>query len=78
MARYAKKLSLNMGPHLLGIFVYGGVYPVSVVDLGNAFEAEFGTNANLHAWSLVGDAPLTCTCLKDPKFRRDGTDSEDP
>ena len=78
MARYAKKLSLNMGPHLVGLLVYGGVYPVSGVELGNAFEAAFGTDANLHAWGLIGAAPLTRAYLKDPRVCHNGTDSEDP
>ena len=77
MDRYAKKISLNMGPHLVGILVYGGVDPVSGVELGNAFESAFVTNANLHAWGLIGAAPLTRACLKEPQVFHDGTDSED-
>ena len=78
MAWYAKKISLNMSPHLVGLLVDGGLDTVSGAELGNAFEAAFGTNANLHEWGLIGAAPLTCVCVKDPQFRYDGTDSEDP
>ena len=52
--------------------------PFSGVELGNAFESAFGTDANLHSWGLVGVAPLACACLKDPKFRHNGINSEDP
>ena len=67
-----------MGPHLVGLFVYGGVDPVSGVELGDAFEAAFGTDSNLHAWGFIGAAPLTCARLKDPQVCHDRTDGEDP
>ena len=78
MSRYVKELSLNMGQHLVGLLVYGGGDTFSGVEIGNAFESEFGTDANLHTWGLIGAAPITCVCVKDPQFRHDGTDSEDP
>ena len=78
VARYAENLSLNMGPHSVGLLVHGGVDTVFGVDLGNEFEAAFGIDTNFHAWGLTCAAPLNSACLKYPKVCHNGTDSEDP
>ena len=78
MAWYAKNLSLNMGPHSVGLLVHGGVDTVFGVDLGNEFESAFGTDANFHAWGLICAAPLTRACLKYPNVFHNVTESEDP
>ena len=71
-------MELIVGPYLVGLLVYGGVDPLSGVELENAFEKAFGIEANEDAWKKIGAAPLTRACLDDAKVRHDGTDKEDP
>jgi len=65
---------------LIGLFVYGGVDPVTNEEYENAFQAGFSKERNLSAWAKVGAAPLTRACLDDEQVRHDGgtQDEQDP
>ena len=78
-----------MGPHYVGLLVFGGVDPVSEIRCANAFEKGFSIEANETSWEKIGaavkkgsspesDGTITRACLQSAKVRHDGTDTNDP
>ena len=67
-ARLAAKKSVSLQPWLVGLIVFGGVDEITGFDLTDcAFSRGFSREACLNAWRKVGAAPLTRSCLSDPK-----------
>ena len=49
---------------MVGIIVFGGIYPESKVELKkSAFEKELSQERNLASWESCGAAPCTRACL---------------
>ncbi len=67
-ARLAAKKSVLLQPWLVGLIVFGGVDEVTGLELSDcAFSQGFLREACLNPWRKVGAAPLTRSCLSDPK-----------
>ena len=87
-ARFSQQKELTMGPHYVGLLVFGGVDPVSEIMCENAFEKGFSIEANEASWAKIGvavkgsspesAATITRACLQSAKVCHDGTDTNDP
>ena len=69
--RLAAKKSVSLQPWLVGLIVFGGIDEVTGFELTDcAFSRGFSREACLNAWKKVGAAPLTRSCLSDPKVSK--------
>ncbi len=63
-------------PWLVGLFVFSGCNPeTGIQGCLDALNFAFSCEKCLQAWELVGAMPLTCTCLKNSKVRREVGDA---
>ena len=66
----AKKKKTALNPWLVGLVVFGGVDPETVVLVWkNAFQEGFLKVQCLKACDKIGAAPMTRACLSDKKVR---------
>jgi hypothetical protein len=73
-----QNMSVSLYPWLVGLIVFGGTDPATGFKLTDcAFTAGFSKKACLNAWAKVGEAPLTCQCLSDPKVSKSLGNGED-
>ena len=77
--RISKGLSTSLPPWIVGLFVFGGVDPVSGHELKvSAFEVGFNTAMNLLCWEKCGAAPISRNPLNNhSKVRRELGDDDD-
>ena len=76
--RIEKGKSTSLSPWIVGLVVFGGVDPVTKINVErNAFEEGFNKDACLDAWAKIGAAPCTRKCLEDKQVRRTIGDADD-
>ena len=68
--RIKQKKSTTLLPWQVGLLVFGGVDPETNIVVQSAFEEGFSREGCKNAWSKVGAAPLTRSCLTDKKVRK--------
>jgi len=80
-ARFAMKLQLSIND--LGLLVFGGIDPVTKVELRASFDMAFSPRICLSSWKKCGAVPLTREALHSDKVRhetivnRDGSTNTD-